>query len=97
MIQDFNRFKRRAGLWLALWMGGLIVGAVLVALGAVANSVSLARIGLACFGVAMLAEAAVRALLYKAAAKLRAYSWFFVGLRGLASLVLLYLAAGFHL
>ncbi|HEY9287925.1 MAG TPA: hypothetical protein VIT43_07880 [Candidatus Dormibacteraeota bacterium] len=47
--------------------------------------------------MAMLAEAAVRALLYKAAAKLRAYSWFFVGLRGLASLVLLYLAAGFHL
>lgn len=97
MKHDFNLFKRRVGVWLGIWVGGLILGALVLAIGAVVDSVPLLRIGLGCFGLAMLAEAVVRALLYRAAAKVRAYSWVFLGLRVVAVILLLYFATGIRL
>ena len=78
---------------LVAWLAGLILGALLVLLGSVVNSLLAVRAGLVLAAAGMAAGAATRFLAIQASGKLRWYTWISVGGRLLAAVVLIYFVA----
>src|SRR5579864_2278258 len=82
---------------LGLWIGGLLVGFILVVAGAAAGSTLLARLGFVVMTAGMLGSAAVRMRSIRAADRAHASAVISVGFRVAAALLFLYLALNFVL
>ncbi len=82
---------------LGLWIGGLIVGFILVVVGAAAGSTLLARLGFLVMTAGMLGSAMVRMRAIRGTDGARASAVISVGFRVAAALLFLYLALNFVL